>query len=91
MIIIAILLGLLSLTCLMPILIAIFDCYWWMMTGHTLTSYAYDANRFLGLMMFTIMGFILSLLTLDAITHIQIKGIINGDKQTNDNTKTSHD
>ena len=76
MIIIAIILGLLSLTCFMPILIAIFDCYWWMMTGHTLTSYAYDANRFLGLMMFTIMGFILSLLTLDAITHIQIKEII---------------
>ena len=75
----------------MPILIAIFDCYWWMMTGHALTSYAYDANRFLGLLMFTLMGFILSLLTLDAITHIQIKGIINGDKQTNDNTKTSND
>ena len=91
MIIIAILLGLLSLACLMPIIIAIFDCYWWMMTEHTLTSYAYDANRFLGLMMFTIMGFVLSLLTLDAITHIEIKGNNNGDKQTINDTETSND
>ena len=91
MIIIAILLGLLSLACLMPIIIAIFDCYWWMMTEHTLTSYAYDANRFLGLMMFTIMGFVLSLLTLDAITHIEIKGIINGDTKNTDDTKSSND
>ena len=90
MIIIAILLALLSLTCLMPIIIAILDCYWWMMTEHTLTSYAYDANRFLGLMMFTIMCFVLSLLTLDAITRIDT-GDNNGDKQTNDNTETSND
>lgn len=91
MIIIATLLGLLSLTCFMPILIAIFDCYWWMMTGHTLTSYVYFADRFLGLMMFTIMGVILSLMTLDAITAIEIKGIINGNNENTDNTKTSND
>ena len=70
MIIIAILLGLLSLTCFTPIIMALIDCYWWMITEHTITSYAYDANRFLGLVMFTVIGFILSLLTLDSITRI---------------------
>jgi hypothetical protein len=90
MIIIAILLALLSLTCFTPIIIALLDCYWWMMTEHTITSYAYDGNRFLGLMMFTVIGFVLSLLTLDAITHIDT-GDNNGDKQTNDDTETSND
>ena len=90
MIIIAILLGLLSLACFTPIIIALFDCYWWMMTEHTITSYAYDANRFLGLLMFTVMGFVLSLLTLDAITRIDT-GDNNGDKQTTNNKETSND
>ena len=90
MIIIAALLGLLSLACLMPIIIAIFDCYWWMMTEHTITSYAYDANRFLGLTIFTVIGSIIFLLMLDVITKIDT-GENNGNNKTDHDIETHND
>ena len=86
MIIIAILLGLLSLVCFAPITIAMLDWYWWMMTEQTITSFTYGVARCEGIVVFTVFGFVLFLLMLDAIMAIEIKGNNNGDKQTDDNT-----
>ena len=87
MIIISILLALLTIAFLMPIIIGILDCYWWLMTEHTLTSFVYSAGRFEGMFLFTVMGVVLFLLTLDVITMIDT-GDNNGNKQTTNNTKT---
>lgn len=91
MIIIAILLGLLSLICFAPITIALSDWYWWMMTDQTITSFTYSIARCEGIFVFTVLGFILFVLMLDAITAIEIKGNNNGDKQIDDNTQTRND
>ena len=91
MIIISILLGLLSLACFAPITIALLDWYWWLMTDQTITSFTYGVARCEGIFVFTAFGFVLFLLMLDAITHIEIKGNNNGDKQTTDNTETPND
>ena len=88
MIIIAILLGLLSLASFAPLAIAILDWYWWMMTEQTITTFTYGVARCEGIFVFTVIGFVLFLLMLDVITKIEIKGNNNDDNENTDNTKS---